>query len=233
MKIKQLLAITFSLGLLCSCMSDYPRPEFEYFPQTPNPLKVLKEFRKNQIVSCTMAQNAVMEINNKSIAAIGLCAFNSEQGYIALSLISTTGIKLIEVAEFNGKRRAVFAISDISDENKAADRIADDVKRIYIHPTGNPAFYQVSDPKVTFIWLKDKVKNELSFGYDHKLKRTVLKEKKILIEDELVGSVFYYEHKIFNGKNVAMRIRYENYKYGYNLIIKNREVIEGVQSDKK
>ena len=185
------------------------------------------------MISCTMAQNAVLEMKGRSIAAIGLCAFSNERGYLALSLISTTGIKLIEIAEFNGKRRSVFAISEIADDEKAADLIADDVKRIYFHPLGNPLYYQCSANKVRLIWIEGSIKNELSFGFDQELERTVLKEKKIFIDNELAGLVYYYDHQVFNGRNVAMRIRYENYKYGYNLILKNREVIEGVQSNKE
>ena len=234
MKIIKILAIIVLPGLIvASCTTTYPRPKFIDFPKTPEPLKLLKEFRKNQIVSCTMAQNAVLDLNGKSMAAIGLCAFDNSRGYLAVSLISTTGIKLIEVAEFNGKRRSVFAISDISNEEKAADRIADDVKRIYTHPKGNPLYYQCNSNKVVFIWPTGKIKNELSLGYNPQSGKVVLKEKKIFVDNVLEGCVFYYDYQDFKGKDIPMRIRYENYKYGYSLTLKNTEVVEGGQYNKK
>lgn len=216
-----------------SCGTTYPRPVFATFAKTPAPLKVFKSIEKNRVNACTMFQNAIIEIKGKGMAAIGLCSYDINRGYIAVSLISTTGIKLIEVAEFNGKRRQVFAMSDIANGDKAANRIADDVKRIYIQPTGPPQYLKCSVNSVLFIWSKGKIRNELRLGHDSPSNPIVLQEKKIFLDNELEGAVFYYDYKDINGKQFPMRIRYENYKYNYNLTLKNKEVVDSAQPDKK
>jgi len=224
------MASVLLLCIVCSsCSTGYPRPVFANFAIAPEPLQVLKEFQKNRLEACTLVQTAILDIKGRKMVAIGLCAYDMNRDYIALSLISTTGIKLIEIAEFNGKRRAAFAISDIADGDQAANQIADDIKRIYMQPKNNPLYYNCTKNKVTFIWRNGKKQNELLFGFQKDTGKAVLKEKKIFDNKKLQAAVFYFDHKEFNGKNIPMRIRYENYKFNYNLTLKNQEVIQGAK----
>jgi len=93
-----------AIGILCisSCVAPYKRPEFSKFITKPQPFDVLKEFRKKNLTKATLYQNAVIEVKGRSMPAIGLCSYDTDREYIALSLLAPTGIKLIEFAEFNG-----------------------------------------------------------------------------------------------------------------------------------
>ena len=228
-KIIKMVALLLFCIVCSSCSTGYPRPVFADFAIAPKPLKVLQGFKKNRLEACTLVQNAILDIKGKKMVAIGLCAYDMNRDYIALSLISTTGIKLIEIAEFNGKRRSAFAISDIADGNQAANQIADDIKRIYMQPKTDPLYYNCTKNKVVFIWRDGKNQNELLFGFQKNTGKAVLKEKKIFDNKKLQAAVFYFDHKEFNGKSIPMRIRYENYQFNYNLTLKNQEVIEGAK----
>jgi len=229
---KMVYKIFIISGLLLSlpaCRTVYQRPEFAKFAKDPSPLIVFNNFKCRYLTKATLYQNAIIDIKGRSMAAIGLCSYDTDRQYIALSLLAPTGIKLIEVAEFNGKRRRAFAIAEIASGDKAVNGIADDIKRIYFQPTVQPINYSSNDTSITFYWTFKNKKLKLKFGKspDKELGETLLFEKHIYINNTLIGSVFYYDYKKINNKIVPMRIRYENYKYDYNLILKNNEVVEG------
>lgn len=231
MKNRKLLILIMLLSVLgiTSCRSVYPQPEFAKFAKPPVPHAVLKEFREKALTECTVFQKAVIDIKGRKMAALGLCSIDAEQKYIALSLISTTGIKLIEFAEHNGVRRSSFVFSDIATGDQAAKRIGDDIKRIYIHPNGDPLFNESTENAVILIWDKGDIRTELRFGKSSKedIGKTLLLEKKIFIDDTLEGVVYYYDYKKINEKISPMRIHYKNKKYDYSLTLKTNEVVDG------
>jgi len=233
-KILILLISFFFLGIT-SCRSVYPRPEFANFANSPDPREVLINFRKNNIKACSLYQTAIIEIKGKSFASIGLCSFDADKGDIALSLMSTTGMKFVEISEFNGKKKSVFSMPDIAPEKKAAQRIGEDVKRIFIQPEGNPKDYLINKNSLSFNWINGDLRTELIFGKPHQkeIKKPILMAKKIYLKDSLESLVYYYDYKCFKGKIFPMRIRYENEKYDYNLTLKTKEVSYGKKPDKR
>lgn len=232
-KVALVLMIMVIGFMLTSCRGAYPRPEFVYFANPPAPRQVLDDFRKKNIEACSLYQTAVIEIKGKSIAAIGFCAFDADKGDIALSLMSTTGMKFIEIAEFNGKKSSVFTLPDVASEEQAALRIGEDIKRIFIQPKGDPKDYQLTSSSLSFGWLDKDLRTELIFGRspEKDIDGLLLLGKKIYVKDSLAGEVYYYDYKNLHGKLVPMRIRYENQNFDYNLTLKTKEVSYGKKSD--
>ena len=228
------LMLFFVLGI-SSCKSVYPRPEFANFANSPDPVKVMMDFRKNNIQACSLYQTAIIEVKGKSIASIGFCSFDAENGNIALSLMSTTGMKFVEIAEINGKKSAILTLPDVAFKQKAIQGISEDIKRIYIQPKGIPEDFLETDRSLSFNWVNGDLRTELIFGQSPKkdIKGLLLLTKKIYLKDLLDSVVFYYDYKKINDKLMPMRIRYENDKYDYNLILKTKEVSHGKKSDKR
>jgi hypothetical protein len=233
-KILIFMMFLFVLGIT-SCRTVYPRPEFANFATSPDLRKVLVDFRKNNIQACSLYQTAIIEIKGKSIASIGFCAFDAENGNIALSLMSTTGMKFIEISEFNGKKKSVFTMPDVASEEKAAERIGEDIKRIFLQPKGNPKDYITTKNSLSFNWINRDLQTELVFGKSQQqgIKGPLLLAKKIYFKGSLESLVYYYDYKRVEGKLFPMRIRYENKKFDYNLTLKTKEVSYGKKPNKR
>ncbi len=222
----------FSVFLLVSCAS-VSGIHYEKFEVTPDALEVFAAFDVGREHRLTLCQSAVLELKGQATSAIGLCSYDSGQGYIALSLMTSTGMKLLEFVELNRKRRFVFVMPDLASGEEASERIADDARRIYFHPAGTPSHYGVTDRYVNLVFDEGVVRTELRFGIDPGAGETVLREKRISVGGKLESLVFYLDYTDFDGLMYPGRIRYENFSHEYVLSLRNLEVVKGVKLPKE
>jgi hypothetical protein len=203
----------------------YPVPS-EAFPK---PLELYDAYKKSHPESLGFVQKAVLDLNGHLIPALGLCKYNQTDQFVALSLLTTTGIKVLEVEESNNRIIKSFVMPDlakkINSEKKAVAQIADDIKLIFFMPKGKPVEFLHNSNFMLLSWKNGMRKTVLKFGWNKKLKRFVLKEKLYYIKQYPEVSVFYYEHKIYDNKIVPMKVRYENFRFGYNLTITNTDIL--------
>ncbi|MBN1864678.1 MAG: hypothetical protein JW808_07235 [Victivallales bacterium] len=218
--------------MLASCAS-VPEIHYDAFDVKPDALEIFDSFDKVRARRLTLCQSAVLEFKGQASSAIGLCSYDSGLGYIALSLISPTGVKLLEFVELNRKRRFVFVMPELAPGEEAAERIADDARRIYFHPEGKPTYYGITARYVSLVFDEGEFRTELRFGIDPGTGETVLREKRILLGDRLESLVFYLDYSDYDGLLYPGRIRYENFSHGYVLSLKNLEVVKGVELPKE
>jgi len=225
------IVVTTLLFLMLSCATisfkkpDYPLPKAGF----PKPLELVKKYRQSYAKKMTFSQKAVIELNGHKMPALGMCAFNQSEKYLALSLLTTTGIKVLEVEQKNNFIAKSFVMPDIAkkinSEKTAVAQIASDIKFIFYFPEGKPEEFSQNKSSMSVYWKKTPRKICLKFGWNSKLKRFVLKEKMLYIKNYIESVAYYYNHQVYNNKIVPMKIRYENYRFGYNLIINNTEIL--------
>ncbi len=201
-----------------------PEPEFANLAIPPDYTKTLAEFRKSYPSALSMDQSAVIEIGFKKIATLGLCSYNSYNGDISLALMTTTGMKLIEIEKKSKKIKTRFLIHELSNKKNAGKQLVEDVKIIYCHPSSDYNFCELRKNSLTYGWTDSKNRTELIFGKKADADDIELLVKKIYFDNSPVSIVYYHEYKLINGKNVPVKISYFNKKFNYSLLLKTLKV---------
>jgi hypothetical protein len=226
-----LFLLYFPAVILTSCYNaDFKKPVYpEPAEAFPEPLTLFSILKNHHPESMIFAQKAVLELNGHSMPAIGLCKYNQPDKFAALSLLTATGIKVLEVEEKNNRVIKSFIMPDLADkiksEKKAVAQIADDIKFIFFIPEKKPVEFLKTSSYMLLGWKNGIRKTVLKFGWAPDIHQFVLKEKIYYIKQYPEMSVFYYNHKKHNNKIIPMKIRYENFRFGYSLIIKNTDIL--------
>jgi hypothetical protein len=228
------VAFAIVLVFLQACATVvYKKPDFPEIKEKIKFSKVYKHFIKNFQFKGEYVQKVVIELNGRSIPALGMCSYDLLSKRVALTLLTTTGVKILELDEDDGIMKKAFIMPEMAKKirngEKAVQQIADDIKHIYFKPFEQPNECSRNQNSVSLFFKNDIRKTELKFGLDLNNASFVLKEKYFYIKRYPESAVFYYDYELHNGKLIPMRIRYENYLYGYNLTIKNTEVIDNAR----
>jgi len=219
------LISTMSSLFLLSCASQIPKPEFANFATSPDLEKVLQKFRKSFPKELSMDQSAVISIGFRKTASLGLCSFNAYNKEIALALMTTTGVKLLEVSKKSGISKTRFAIPELAKKESAGKQLIHDVEVIYFQPNRKYDYCELRKEKLIFGWTDIyKNKTELIFGHTNESNPIELMEKKVYFDNTPVYIVYYSDYKEINGKRIPMTIGYLNKKFDYTIVLKTKKL---------
>ena len=207
-----------------SCRTGVPESEFANFETRPDYEKILPEFRNTWPTKLSMDQSAVISIGYRKTASLGLCSFNADDKKISLALMTTTGVKLLEVENKSGITTTRFAIPELAKKENAGKQLVNDVRIIYFHSDRKYNYCELRKDRLIFGWA-DRYKNrtELIFGQTNASNPIELMEKKVYFDNDPVSIVYYSDYKIINGKKIPMTIGYLNKKFNYSLVLKTKK----------
>ncbi len=210
--------------ILSSCKTIIQEPLFVNFENPPDYTVTLREFRESWPLKLSMDQSAIIKIGPKKVATLGLCSFNAENGDISLVLMTTTGMKLIEIEKKAENSKIRFAIPELSDNQNAGKQLIEDVKIIYCHPKTSPDYCELRKNSLTYGWVASKNRTELIFGKNGKEQKIKLLIKKVFFDNSLVSIVYYSNYKLINGGELPMTTGYKNKKFGYSLVLTTTKI---------
>ncbi len=216
-----LIAIT---PILFSCKTYFPEPQFADFEKPQNSKQIFSNFLKHHPQHLSIEQSVLITIGSKKIISIGLCRFDINNDEIALALITTTGMKILELSKTNGKTTTHFAISEITNKKNASKQLIKDIENIYFSPSGQLKNITIKKNRLIYNWSQGNRRTELLFGRLSKQSKINLLIKKIYTSGTLESVVYYSDYNLKNGKNIPMTIHYENRKFDYSLILKTKQI---------
>ena len=191
--------------------------------RVPSSAEILASFREEWPDKAVLRHSTVMEFRGVRVSGLGICSFDASSENVAMALLTTTGVKLLEVESKRGKARGEFRIEGVNDRARAASELAGDVAFAFIQPGGPPANATVQGNQLRFVWIgADGGRTELVFGRQNIVASPVrLLEKVSFAEDGVRRrSAFYYDYKpLPDGKSIPGRIRLENSAAGYNVTL--------------
>lgn len=204
-----------------SCKSKLQKPEFANFANPPDYKYVILRFKNNWPKKLSMDQTAVIEMGFTEIPAIGLCSFDSDNDEISLALMTTTGMKLIEIQKLDGKINNRFSIPELAKNKNSGKQLIEDVSTIYIHPQKKYDYCEIRKNSLVYGWTENiKNRTELVFGIKKGEKQLRLMEKRVYFDNNPVSYVYYSDYKM----DIPMTVSYINKKFGYSLILKTQKV---------
>lgn len=216
------ISLAFAFALL-SCRSEYPRPEFAETAVFPSTSRVLSVFRNDWPDSGVLRHSAVLEFRGGRVSALGICSFDADTRDTALAMLTTTGVKILQVSSKGGDIRGDFRITGVRDKDKAARNLILDVEGTFIHPSGEPDARGRRGNSLLLSWMGKGgagTRVELVFGVPRGRVdgETRLMEKFFYKGGTLERAVFYYDYS--GDGALPSRIRVENYSGGYYLTLK-------------
>lgn len=156
-----------------------------------------------------------------SFSALGYIDVNRELKTFVVYCMNPVGIKLFELSGDKDSVKTNFVLKELLRRGDLPRVVGEDIRRIYFDavPSGEAKaqkngnriiFSQPSGPGViTYIFAGSGPK---------------LIEKRYYEKNRLFWSVFYYEYRQDHGKFYPAGIMLKNYRFGYNLIVRLKEV---------
>ena len=218
---KRLLLIFIALICVGGCTS-IPFQKTIYVPmQSVDPWALVEEFRKTSPDNFRVINTIVFKYNWNKFSAIGYIDVNAGEKTFKAVCINPMGVKLFELTGDKDKIDSHFVMEQFSGKGNFAGTVGEDIRRIYFDLT--PSAGAVVNKKKTKIVFSGPAGSGI-LEYTFAGSAGLLVEKNYYEDGILNWSVSYYEYLQKDGKNYPSGIILENYKYGYSLTVKLKEI---------
>ena len=218
---KQLPAILILFFCLAGCTA-VPFQKTSYVPvQSFDPWTVAGQFKNNLPDNFMLINTIVFEYNWNKFSGIGYITVNTGEETFTVVCINPVGIKLFELSGAKDKIDTHFALEQFTKKGNFAGTVGEDIRHIYFNLTPSPkAVIKKKKLKIIFSEPSEAGVVEYVFagsgGY--------LTEKNYYEDDILSWRVLYYEYQEKDGKFYPKGVVLKNYKYGYSLTIKVKDI---------
>ena len=214
-------AIFIFLICLIGC-GGIPFQKTAYVPlDSVEPWALVEKFKNNSPENFRLINTIVFEYNWNKLSAIGYIEVDVSGKTFKVVCINPIGVKLFELSGDESKVDTVFAMEQFTKNNNFASTVGADIRRVYFNLIpSHSAKIKKKKHQVKFIEPSAAGVVEYVFagaeGY--------LIEKGYYEGNMLNWKVSYYEYQQKDGKIYPAGIILKNYKYGYTLTIKLKEI---------
>ncbi len=218
---KQLPTILILFICLSGCTS-IPFQKTSYVPiDFVDPWTIVERFRNNSPENFQLVNTIVFQYSWNKFSGIGYIKGHIREKTFTVVCINPIGIKLFELSGNKYKVDSHFVLEQFSKKGDFAKAVGDDIRRIYFDTVpSSGAKIKKKKFQIVFTELLETGVVEYIFagpgGY--------LVEKNYYEEGILNWKVSYYEYQQNNEKIYPAGIILKNYKYGYTLTIKLKEI---------
>jgi hypothetical protein len=215
------VALLFGVVLAAGCthvpFRETERASFE----NADPAAVLEQFRANTPETFQLLNSVVFEYSWNTFMGIGYIDINRQNGLFKVVCLNPLGVQLFELS---GDRDSIVTHSAMPALMKYGDlptAVGTDIRRIYFDlvPTGAARIWK-SAYKINYWQPRGPGVMEYEFAGTGR----ELVEKVYYENDEIIWRVCYYEYREQNGKRYPQGIIMINYKYGYQLTVRQKEL---------
>lgn len=168
-----------------------------------------------------LVSSIVFDYGLLAVSGIGYVDISTVTGRYKVLCMNQLGVKLFE---FQGDRNGLisqYAIEPLARQGKISEAVAEDIKRVYLDLVP-PADAGVTKKKNSVIFRQrydgGVLEHEFAGGVPLLIKKTYREDHR------RVWDVSYYEYRQKNGKLYPMAVTFSNYRYGYRLIVKHKEI---------
>lgn len=215
----------FLAGLLCLVIAGCSAVPFHGAEQAPvaiaDPRDIPERFGKTVPENFQLVSSIVFEFNLLSVSGIGYVDIDTVSGRYKVLCINQLGVKLFE---FQGDRNRVlgrYAIEPLARQGNIVDAVAEDIRRVYLDLVPS-ADARIARKKNSVIFRQRHGEGALDYEFAGRVPKLI---RKTYREDHRAAwSVFYSEYLQKNDKLYPMGIVFRNYRYGYSLIVKHKEI---------
>jgi hypothetical protein len=219
---KRYLVAGALLAILAGCGSVPFRGEERVPIAASEPRAAAEHFRTMVPDKFYLLSSIVFEYNFRSISGIGYVDIDVASGVYKVMCMNQLGVKLFE---FYGDRNGLisqYAIEPLARQGNIAAAVGEDIKRIYLDLMPDPDASRAVKRKYAVIFRQKSGDGELEYQFSGR--GPCLSRKTYSEDQQAIWRVSYYEYEEKNGKLYPMGIVFTNYKYGYRLIVRVKEI---------
>ncbi len=213
-------------GLLCVFLlagcGGVPFQKTDFVPlEKEDPLTAVGRFKMNSPDSFQLLNTIVFQYNWMKFSGLGYISVNTPEKTFAVVCINHMGVKLFELSGDEKGTITGFALEEFTKKGDFPLVVGEDIKRIYFDRIpSSEADLMKEKYRIIFRQPSGTGITEYIFaGTD-----VNLTEKNYYEDDALVWRVSYYEYQLDGGKLYPRGIILKNYKYGYSLTVKMKEI---------
>jgi hypothetical protein len=199
-----------------------PFQKTSYVPMdSVDPQALVEGFRNSSPERFQIMNTIVFEHNWNKFSGIGYIYVDTGEKTFRVACINPMGVKLFELSGGKDGIDSHFVLEQFSREGNFAATVGEDIRRVYFDLTPS-AGARIKKKKYQVIFREPAGKGVMEYvfagagGY--------LVEKNYYEENALNWGVSYYEYLQKEGKLYPRGIILNNYKYGYSLTVKLKEV---------
>ena len=214
-----LLLIGFALVTGCT---HVPFQETRYVSiGSDDPKSVVEQFKTNTPESFQILNSVVFEYSWKSFMGIGYIDINRQNSVFKVVCLNPMGVQLFELSGDRNNIVTHNAMPALMEYGDLPTAVGNDIRKIY---------FDLLPSDGARIWKsKNKINFSQSYGsgimeYEFAGQGRELVEKVYYENDEIVWRISYYEYRVQNGKHYPQGIILVNYKYGYQLTVRQKEL---------
>ncbi len=218
-----LLLAFVTAALFSGCAAEVPfKPVAGITVESASPRSVLESYRETLPDDVRLLSSIVFDYGFFTVSGIGYIDINRASGRYKVACMNHLGVKFFE---FEGDRTGLtsqYAIEPLARQGNITAVVAEDIKRIYLDAVPGPeARARKTRSKVLFRERSGEGAVEYEFsGEGLDLARKTYRE-----DNRAVWRVAFYEYQTQNGKRYPRGIIFSNYRYGYRLIVRQKEIL--------
>ena len=218
---KRLLLILILFACLTSC-ANIPFQRTSYVPmESLDPRALVEQFRNSSPEKFMLINTIVFGYNWNKLSALGYIKVDAGEKTFAVVCINPMGVKLFELKGDKDKIDSRFVMEQFLKKGNFAGTVGEDIRRIYFGLTPSSGAL-VNKKKLKIVFSEPAGAGILEYIFAGSA--GLLVEKNYYEDGILNWRVSYYEYLQKDGKNYPSGIILENYRYGYNLTIKLKEI---------
>ncbi len=218
---KRIVAVCMVIALAAGCSSIPFKETAPAAFDTTDPRAVVERFKAGMPDDFKVLSSIVFEYYWISVAGIGYVDINTQDELYKVACLNHMGVKLFE---FEGNRNGLisqYAIGPLASAGNIAEAVGTDIRRVYFDllPTPDARIIRRKN-KLVFRQRSGWGALEYAFGGadGNLLKKTYIEDNRA------VWRVSYYDYQQKDGKLYPMGIVFSNYRYGYRLIVRQKEI---------
>jgi outer membrane biogenesis lipoprotein LolB len=215
--------VTLLIGvMLVAGCAHVPFQETEQVSfESVDPKSVMEQFRANTPDNFQLLNSVVFEYTWKTFMGIGYIDIDRQNSTFKVVCLNPLGVQLFELS---GDRNTVVthnAMPALMQYGDLPTAVGTDIRRIYFDLVPSD-MARISRGKYKINFSQPCGSGVMEYQFAGKGRELV--EKTYYENDKIIWRISYYEYRELNGKHYPQGIIMINYKYGYQLTVRQKEL---------
>ena len=186
-----------------------------------NPRNLRQEFKDSLAQKLEVINSIVFEYKWQSFSALGYTKLDLENNTFEVSCMNPVGVKLFELTGSRQEVKSNFVLNELLQRGDLPLAVGEDIRRIYFDMLPSEIANVVKE-KYRIIFIQPSGAGQIRYIFAGS--RHWLIEKQYYEKKRKLWSVYYYNYLMDKGKLYPSALILKHYRFGYNLIIRLKEV---------
>ncbi|MCP3900854.1 MAG: DUF3261 domain-containing protein [Desulfobacteraceae bacterium] len=218
--------IIFLSLLLTGCTIAIPKHDLVVLNNITesNAIKEISEYNDFVMQKTNIISSITFNFRGRGMSALGITQLDTKNKDFKVAALNPMGVTLLAIKMEKGDIVSSYVMPQFEKGGleKAAEMIGKDIAHIYFNRK-----IDLHDKSLTLDKYRVSINPQIdknNYKYVFSGKPLKLMKKTMYENNKKVWSVDYYDYKNINNKEIAFKIFLKNYRYGYTLEIKSKDI---------